>query len=646
MSEDSANQASSGRDVFVSYASQDAAVADAVVENLERQGIRCWIAPRDVRPGTEYADAIVAAINEAKAVVLILSGSAVASSHVGRETERAASKHKQIIAFRIDAASLSRSLEYFLSNSQWIDAAALGREGALGRLAEAVGQAPPVPPAKPTAMKVGSVGALKRAVVVAAFVVALVVGAVAFRYWPSKQRPPVAAISDKSIAVLPFTDMSQKKDQEYFGDGMAEEILDLLAKIPGLTVIGRTSSFQFKGKNEDLRKIGTELNAAYVLEGSVRSSGEQVRITAQLINTKTGAHEWSETYDRPIGDVLKLQDAIAAGVARELQLTVASDHLKPRATLKDADVYDLLLRGRHAFDRFDKEGFTEAAALFQRAIDRDPTSADAAAELAFSYEAQAEWGFISPAAGFEQARRLAATALTLDPNNVLAHYVLGYIHIVYDWDWAAAASEFQQVATMTPGSADGLIGLALVSRTLGRWDDALRQINAAIAQDPLSPDGFSVLTKTQWSRGHLAEAEAAIRKTLDIRPTFGSGHLCLGLILLARGDRGAALQAMQQEATDDGQQQGLAIAYFALGRKAESNAVLASMIKERADGNAVGIADVYAFRGQSDEAMHWLERAYAQKDSELYFIKSEAELQSLREDPRFKAFLKKMNLPE
>jgi tetratricopeptide (TPR) repeat protein len=229
---------------------------------------------------------------------------------------------------------------------------------------------------------------------------------------------------------------------------------------------------------------------------------------------------------------------------------------------------------------------------------------------------------------------------------VRAHYVLGYIHTVFDWDWAAANREFQQVATMAPGSADRLIGQAVVSRTLGRWDDALRQINAGIAQDPLSPDGFSELTKIQWSRGHLPEAEASARRALDIRPTYGSGHLSLGLILLERGDRGAVLQVMQQEVADDGRQQGLAIAYYALGRKAESNAVLASMIKDRADGNAVGIAHVYAFRGQSDEAMHRLERAYAQKDSGLYTIKSEIELKNLQGDPRFKAFLKKMNLPE
>ena len=199
----------------------------------------------------------------------------------------------------------------------------------------------------------------------------VVIAVISIRFLTSRRiadEPPPStaarAMSDKSIAVLPFADMSEKHDHEYFGDGMAEEILDLLTKIPDLTVIGRTSSFQFKGKNEDLRSIGTKLNAAYVLEGSVRNSGDQIRITAQLINTRTGAHEWSETYDRHIGDVLKLQDAISAAVVRELQLTVAPDNLSSRSTLKSAEAYDLILRGRHAADRLDRDGLDEAANFF------------------------------------------------------------------------------------------------------------------------------------------------------------------------------------------------------------------------------------------------------------------------------------------
>ena len=455
--------------------------------------------------------------------------------------------------------------------------------------------------------------------------------------------PAPASVSDKSIAVLPLMDMSEKKDQEYFGNGMAEEILDLLAKIPGLTVIGRTSSFQFKGKDVDLRTIGTQLNAAHVLEGSIRKSGDQVRITAQLINTRTGTHEWSDTYDRHIGDVLKLQDAIAAVVVRELQLTVSPEFLQSRATLRNADAYDLMLRGRHAADRFDKEGLDEAVTLFRQALDRDPTFADAAAELASAYYDQESYLSLPGAA--EQARRAAAVALKLDPTNELAHSTLGAIYLAYDWDWAAAEREYHQTATIAPGSADVLNSTAWLSLVLGRWDDALRQIKAALAQDPLDPNSFEALTWVQMARGHLAEAEAAMRRGLEIRPTYTWGHFILGLVLLARGERDAALLEMQQETSDEARQAGLAMTYYSLGRKTASDASLASILKDQGAENAFEIANVYAFRGQSDEAMHWLERAYVQKDTNLFLVKSYLPLQGLAADPRFKAFLRKMKLP-
>jgi TolB-like protein len=648
MTQDSPNQATLGSDVFVSYASADAAVAKSIVENLEQHGLRCWMAPRDVKPGTVYAEAIVRAINDANALVLVMSANAMASAHVGREVERAASKRKAIVAFRVDATPLSEELEYFLSNSQWIDVPALGMPAALAKLKEAVG-AGATSTSRPSVPVIP--GKKKGRVAVIAGLLALVVaGGSGVYFWSSSRNgaktSASVAITDKSIAVLPFADMSEKHDQEYFGDGMAEEILDLLTKIPGLTVIGRTSSFQFKGKNEDLRTIGEKLNAAYVLEGSVRNSADQVRITAQLINTRTGAHEWSQTYDRHIGDVLKLQDAIAAAVVRELQLTVTPGYLLSRSTLKNAEAYDLYLRGRHAADRWDKEGLDEAVTLFQRALDRDATSADAAAELAFTYYRQGADDFLAPATAFEQARRAATTALNLDPKSARAHYVLGKIHMIYDWDWAAAEQEFQQVETLAPGSADAISGKAVLSLALGHWDDALRQMEASLALDPLDPNSFWFLAAAQMRRGHLPEAEAALRRLLDIRSTYGYGHYYLGLILLARGERDAALIEMQQETAEDGKQQGLAIVYYALGRKAESDAALAGMLKDQANGDALGIAEVYAFRGQLDEAMHWLERAYTQKDPYLYSIKTDTLLKNIEGDPRFTAFLRKMNLPE
>jgi TolB-like protein len=648
MSQDSTNQAGMVSGLFISYASQDAAVANSIVENLEQQGVKCWVAPRDVKPGAQYADAIIRAINEAKAIMVVLSSSAMASSHVAREVERAASKRKQIISFRIDGAPLSQELEYFLSNSQWIDVPVLGMPAALAKLKEAAGQGSATSPhsAPP---RTRSPGITKRLVLAAAIVVGLGAAlALGVHFWTSKptaQAPATGAIADKSIAVLPFVDLSEKKDKEYLADGMSEEIIDLLTKIPGLTVIGRTSSFEFKGKNEDVRTIGTKLNAAFVLEGSVRNSGDQLRITAQLINTKTGAHEWSETYDRHIDDVLKLQDAIAAAVVREMQLTVGSGSLDSRATLKSVDAYDLLLRARHSADRWDKDGLDEAISLLNQALNLDPTLADAAAELSYTYEKQEEAGYMLPTPASLQARHAAERAVGLDPRNALGHVVLGRVHLAYDWDWAAADREFQYVSALAPGNADALHGKALLSLAFGRGDEALVQIKAALTRDPLDAKTWFDLAEIQFRRGYLTEAEAAARRALEIRPTFPWAHWLIGLVRLWGGDRDGALIEIQKEPTDEGRQIGLGMVYHALGKRADSDAALARMIKEQADGNAYGIAEVYAYRGQSDEAMHWLERSYTQKEPFLFFVKTEIAPTMPADDQRFNAFLRKMNLP-
>ena len=655
----------SGR-VFISYASQDTSVAQRLCATLEAAGLPCWIAPRDVRAGESYAAAIVQAINSCRMLVLILSKSAIESSHVLREVERASSKKRPVLSIRMDATPLPPDLEYFLSANQWLDASGGPIEQILPALVESVRDHDSAPGASTTAARSGSAPVPSPGPQTSAFLwrtraiaIALAVATVGLAYvvtnklWLPKhiasEQPSVAAtnaVNQKSIAVLPFTDMSEKKDQEYFADGMAEEILDVLAKIPGLMVIGRTSSFQFKGKNADLRTIGTELNAAYVLEGSVRKFGDQVRITAQLINARTGAHEWSETYDRHIGDVLRLQDAIGSAVARELQLTVAPDDVNSRSTPKNAEVYDLYLRGRHAYDRHENGGLDEAATLFQRALDLDPTFVDADVWLAWTRVLQGQFGYLAPTVAFEQGRRAAASALKLDPRSAEAHAVLGLIHTAYDWDWAAAERELQQAITLAPGNVNVLFVEAMLSQTLGHWDDAFRHIQAAISQDPLAPDSLFFLSELQASRGKLPEAETAMRRVLDIRPGFANAHYYLGLDLLARGEHDAALLEMQKETDDEAKQQGLAIVYYTLRRLAESDAALAVMLKDQADGNAVGIADVYALRGRSDDALHWLERAYSQKDPELYSIKSETELQGLKADPRYKAFLRKMNLPE
>ena len=644
--------------LFISYASNDAEVAQRVCSALEAAGFPCWIAPRDVRPGAQYADAIVGAINEAHAVVVVLSGHAVASSHVAREVERAASKHKPIIAFRIDAAALNRALEYFLGESQWIDVSALGMTAALVRLVDALRQGSTTLAQKDSVTR-GVVGTPRRAAIVAALVVGLGIAvALGVHFWSSMRgaaRPVVgtsgahesvdAPISDKSIAVLPFVDMSEKKDQEYFADGMAEEILDLLAKVPDLKVVARTSSFQFKGKAEDLRTVGSKLGSAYVVEGSVRRSGTQVRVTAQLINTQDGSHRWSETYDRSIGDVLQMQGQIAAGIARALQVTIAERDVLPQRALRNPEAYNVYLQGRHAVDRYDQSGFEEGVADFQQTLQLDPTFGRAAAWLAWTYIVQAEFGF-APPSNMERARDAATLALRLDPNSAMAYAQLAEISIEYDWDWIGGEREVKRSLELEPRNMWGLLNASGLAAAFGRWEESFRYSNEAIALSPLEQAHWYWLAITRIRAGRLPEAEAACRKTLDISPTYSSAHYTLGEILLLQGHIAAALDEMERETDIGGRQEGLALVYHALGQKADAEAALTRATDVSAGSGAYGLAEVHAFRGEFNEAFNWLDRAYAQKDLELFQIKGDPLLKGLESDPRYKAFLRKMNLPD
>jgi TolB-like protein/tetratricopeptide (TPR) repeat protein len=458
--------------------------------------------------------------------------------------------------------------------------------------------------------------------------------------------PAVAAVPERSIAVLPFADMSEKKDQEYFADGMADEIIDLLAKIPALKVIGRTSSFQFKGKNEDLRTIGSTLGAAFVVEGSVRKSGERVRITAQLINTRTGAHEWSKTYDDDMGDVLKMQDRIATGLVRALQVTIGADDLRAQPTLESAEAYELYLRGRHAIDRYDKPGFESAAGYFQQALEIDPHLIRAAEWLATTHEWMAEWKFVPAREGYERARASVERALTLDPRSGVAHSLMCTIHLNQDRDWTAAAEECSRGLALEPRNSHVLGYAGQMHTVLGHWDEAARLTTASIAVDPLNSGWHDLLGYIRDRTGRLAEAEAERRRVLEITPTYVRGHLDLGLTLLAAGKLESALDSMRQETEDGGRDAGLAIVHYAMGHKADADEALARFIKKHANDSAYKIAQIYAYRGDANQAFDWLDKAYRQKDVELWFFMGNLAFDGLESDPRYKAFLQTMKLPE
>jgi adenylate cyclase len=458
--------------------------------------------------------------------------------------------------------------------------------------------------------------------------------------------PLPAVISDKSIAVLPFTDMSEKKDQEYFADGIAEEVLDRLAKVPGLKVVGRASSFQFKGKSADPASVGAALGVAYLLEGSVRKEAGRVRVAAQLVDTRTGSQHWSDRFDSDLIDVLSVQDTIAAELARALQIAVEVD-TTPRASVKSPEALEAYLRGRQSFARSTREGCEAAVAGFQQTLSLDPTFAPAAIGLARAYIYIGDLAWLPTPVAFERAREAAQLAQRLDPRSPLPHVLLAEIHTHYDWDWTGADRELKQAFALGPRDPIGVKTASRLAAAIGRWDEARQLAIEAIELDPLDADslgnlGFEIYLRT----GDYAEAEQSLRRSLQIAPHWGSGHYFLGEALMLQGQYDAALAEFRGETLDDGQLEGSAMAHFATGRKAESDAKLAEAIRHNGTSWPSEIARVYAFRREKDRALEWLNRAYEARDEDLYFIKGDPLLKNLEGDPRYKAFLRKMNLPE
>jgi tetratricopeptide (TPR) repeat protein len=339
-----------------------------------------------------------------------------------------------------------------------------------------------------------------------------------------------------------------------------------------------------------------------------------------------------------------MQDEIAAQVVRAMQIEVSAGDVASRAALRNTEAYTLYLQGLHANDRFDQQGWEKAASYFKRALDLDPSFAEAAAQLAGAYNILGQFNFMQPAGAFEQARHIAEHALELDPNLAYAHAVLGDIYMA-SWDWAGADRELKRAVALAPNNGLILQLAARQSLNMGRWDDALKLANASLALDPLNPFSYLVLSWIQIHRDRFGEAETAIRRTLEISPTFTSAHFHLGVVLFARGQREAAAAEFLKETDNATHLEGDALANFALGRKADSDAALAQMIK-RYGNFPFSIAETYAFRGESDEAFKWLDRSYARKDINLLYIVSDPIMKNLGGDARYKVLLKKMNWPE
>lgn len=448
-------------------------------------------------------------------------------------------------------------------------------------------------------------------------------------------------VADHSLAVLPFVNMSSDPEQEYFSDGLSEELLNLLARIPELRVAARTSSFSFKGEKIEIPVVAERLNVSYVLEGSVRKSGDQVRITAQLIRGKDGYHLLSETYDRTLSDIFAVQDEIAAAVVESLKLKILGE--QPRSRVVDPDAYALFLQGRYFNDRREKENWDKSVEAYRQALEIDPEYAEAWAGLSITLAQQASWGVIDLDEGMVQAREAVHRALALDENLPEAHTSLGWIRMVYDWDWHGADESYQTAIRLAPGNVTALSAAGVLAFTLGRLEEAIDLDLRAIALDPLRQAGHANLGLVLLHAGRLDEAAKRYEHLLQLNPEYPGAHMRLGQVLLLQGRPQEALDMIRQDSDPYWQDYAVPLALYSLGQQAEADQALANFIKVHTDG-PFQAAEIYAWRGEKDQAFEWLERAYTARDSGLSELLDDPFLATLKEDDRWQPFLDKLGL--
>jgi len=447
----------------------------------------------------------------------------------------------------------------------------------------------------------------------------------------------VESYGDQSIAVLPFINMSADPEQEYFSDGISEELLNLLSKIPNLRVISRSSAFVFKGEKISITEVAKKLNVAHILEGSVRKAGNQVRITAQLIEARSDTHLWSETYDRTLDNIFSIQDEIASAVVAQLKITLLGD--APKVDETDPQAYALYLQGRHVYRQRTTGALKQAQALLQQVLVIDPGYAAAWDKLGSVYIDQSNLGMRLIDEGYTLAREATNKALAIDPNYALAHASLGWITNTYDNDLTAAAQHFERALQLEPGNTDIIRRAASLITSLGRLDEAIALNEFAADRDPVNAATHNNLSLGYFSAGRWDEAIASFRTALVLSPGRGGVQYGIGAVLLLKGEPQAALEAMQLEESSVWRMVGFPLAYHALGQAGESDAALTALIEQHEKGWAYNIAYILSYRGEADRAFEWLGKAVEYKDAGLAGIVTEPLFANIHDDPRWLPFL-------
>jgi TolB-like protein/DNA-binding winged helix-turn-helix (wHTH) protein/TPR repeat protein len=485
----------------------------------------------------------------------------------------------------------------------------------------------------------------KAAVVAACAVILVVAGYMTWRHFRATAR----ARSEKiMLAVLPFENLTGDPTKEYLADGLTEETISELGRLKPeqLGVIARTSVMGYKHKDTRLDQIGRDLSVQYVLENSLRESGDHLRLTSQLIQVKDQTHLWSRDYDYPAKDILTIEDDVAKAVAQEIRLRLTSQQ---QAELEqphrvNSEAFDAYLQGYYFFERNTDKDTEMAGKYYERATQLDPSYPWAWVGLSRVRKWQAFRGLIPSEEGYRLAREAVERALALNPNLAAAHTQMGRIKQQLDFDWAGADASYQRAVELEPGNPEAVNGAASSAAILGRFDEALRLNRRAVDLDPLNAGSWEILAETEFFMGRLDEAEVDVKKSLELNPNVFPGPSMLSQIYVLQGRPQDALHEIERVSYDSFREFLYAIAYHALGREKESDAALSELIAKH-PSDSFHIAEIYAFRNQSDEAFEWLNRAYGQRHAGLIGTKVEPWLKSLHNDPRFAALLKKLNFP-
>jgi TolB-like protein/DNA-binding winged helix-turn-helix (wHTH) protein/Tfp pilus assembly protein PilF len=484
----------------------------------------------------------------------------------------------------------------------------------------------------------------KVAVLLTSFIILAGAGFISWRHVRSPAFP-----GKIMLAVLPFENLTGDPQKDYLADGLTEEMISQLGRLnpQQLGVIARTSVMGYKHNSERLDQIGRDLSVQYVLENSLRESGDHMRITAQLLQVKDQSHLWSQDYDYSAKDILNVEDDVAKAVAREIRLRLTSQEkaelARPRPVNPEA--FDAYLQGYYFFQRNTVQDTDMAAKYFERATQLDPDYALAWVWLSRTRNWQAEVGLIPVEEGHRLSREAIERALALDPTLAAAHNQMGRIKRFVDLDWAGADESIERAIALEPGNPEYVRSAAYSAAQFGRFDEALALARRAVELDPLDATNWGQRGETEYFAGQFASAEADVKRSIELSPDVWPGPVLLSQIYVMEGRPQDALPEIKRVRSDAQRAYLYALAYAAIGSEKQSDAALQELIAKHSTRDAFEIAVVYAFRNQRDEAFEWLDRAYAQREGNLALANLWPPLKNLHGDSRYSAFLKKVRLP-